>query len=90
MTPPSSTLPSTGPKLSSQLCTRVVLSTKESHGTEETEPKREAVGAAGGRAGKKTCPRSLEFRLFHHEPQMPGRKLQDLVCAILGFSLALV
>lgn len=53
MTPPSSTLPGTGPKLSSQLCTHVVLSTKESHGTEETEPKREAVGAAGGRAGKK-------------------------------------
>lgn len=39
---------------------------------------------------RKTCPRSLEFRLFHHEPQMPGRKLQDLVCAVLGFSLALV
>lgn len=53
MTPPSSTLPGTGPKPSSQLCTRVVLTTKESHGTKETEPKREAVGAAGARAGKK-------------------------------------
>lgn len=68
----------------------MVLSTKESHGTEETEPKREAVVLQVAELERKTCLRSLEFRLLHHEPQMPGRKLQDLVCAILGFSLALV
>lgn len=68
----------------------MVLSTQESCGTEYCEPKRDTECGVGGRAGKKSCPRSLESRLFHHEPQIPGEELQDLVFTILGFSLALV
>lgn len=42
----------------------------------------------GAELERKGCPRSLGFRLFHHEPQKPDMELQDLVFAILGFSLA--
>jgi hypothetical protein len=66
------------------------ISAKKVSGNELRQPKREATWAENNKAVGVGFPSPLELTQQCHVPRVPDMELQDLVFALLGFSLAVV